>query len=286
MLLRAGSLTQKDLGSHLFLHETHNKVLRVLEQAEALTQRYHIVVANPPYMGKGQNPSLKRFLHDNFLDYKADLFAAFIVRARQLGHQTGYLGFMCPFTWMFIASYEKLRLNILETATLTSLIQLEYSGFEGATVPICTFTFCNAHHQHYKGAFIRLSAFRGSDSQSPKALEAIADKTSSWFYESTAEDLTKIPGSPIAYWASKVSTRAFSNRSIDDSFTAKKGMAIGDNAIFLRLWTEVSFGGICRNAFVGPEDTKERNGIRVCNGGEFRKWSGNQSHVVNWKKRR
>lgn len=166
------AVANKDLGGDLFLRETHLKVQTVLQQAEMLSKRYHCAVANPPYMNKFNGP-LKSFVEEHFKDFKSDLFSAFIIRSKALTVQGGLLGFMTPFVWMFISSYEKLRLNLLEQSTITSLIQLEYSGFEGATVPICTFTLLNDHLPDYKGGFVRLTDFRGSKLQGPKALEII-----------------------------------------------------------------------------------------------------------------
>ena len=110
---------------------------------------------------------------------------------------------MTPFVWMFISSYEKLRNQLIGTKTITSLIQLEYSGFDGATVPICTFTFENYHNEEYQGGYIRLSNFVGPAVQSKRALEAIANPDCGWFYRRSAKDFSVIPGSPIAYWVSQ-----------------------------------------------------------------------------------
>ena len=167
-------LETKNLGSNLFLADTHSKVLKVLRMAEALSPRYAVVVANPPYMGgKGMNERLGTWLKENYKDVKSDLFAAFIVRNTELALPKGQLGFMTPFVWMFISSYEKLRNFLIDQKTITSLVQLEYSGFDGATVPICTFTVENAHKPNYKGGYVRLSDFRGADQQGPRALEII-----------------------------------------------------------------------------------------------------------------
>ncbi|MGX9367229.1 BREX-1 system adenine-specific DNA-methyltransferase PglX [Desulfoplanes sp. PS50] len=156
---------------HRFLAK---RVEAFVQQAEMLGRKYDCVVANPPYMGsKGQNKAIKKFLKDNYPDTKADLFAAFIVRDLEMSTMGGQLGFMSPFVWMFISSYEKLRSFLIEQKTITSLIQLEYSGFEGATVPICTFTLENTHNPEYKGGYVRLSDFRGAAVQGPKALEII-----------------------------------------------------------------------------------------------------------------
>ncbi|MCS6174114.1 BREX-1 system adenine-specific DNA-methyltransferase PglX [Shewanella baltica] len=149
-------------------------LLPLLQQASVLAKRYDAVIANPPYMGsKFHIPVVKDYLKANFKGYEKDLFSAFIVRNLDLAKPRGQLGFMTPFVWMFISSYEELRNYIINEKTITSLIQLEYSGFDGATVPICTFTLENAHNPHFKGGYVRLSDFRGADQQGPRALEII-----------------------------------------------------------------------------------------------------------------
>lgn len=168
------TLDSKDMAGNLFLAETHQRVLCVLRMAEALSKRYAVVVANPPYMGgKGMNPRLSTWLKENYEPVKSDLFSAFILRNFALALPKGQLGFMTPFVWMFISSYEKLRSILIDQKTITSLIQLEYSGFDGATVPICTFTVENAYKPELRGGYVRLSDFRGADQQGPRALEII-----------------------------------------------------------------------------------------------------------------
>lgn len=167
-------LESKDVSGQLFLSPTHQKVLQALRQADYLSPKYHVVIANPPYMGsKGMNGRLGAWLKENYESVKSDLFSAFVMRNTELTLLKGHLGFMTPFVWMFISSYESLRLFLINQKTITSLIQLEYSGFDGATVPICTFTIENAHKPHFHGGYVRLSDFRGSDQQGPRALEII-----------------------------------------------------------------------------------------------------------------
>lgn len=116
----------------------------LIKQAKLMAMRYSYVVTNPPYMGgKGLNPALKTFLKDNYADVKSDLFSAFVLRNFEMSESHAQLSFMSPFVWMFISSYEKLRNFLIDKKTITSLIQLEYSGFDGATVPICTYTLAN-----------------------------------------------------------------------------------------------------------------------------------------------
>ena len=195
----------------------------------------------------------------------------------------GEVGIMCPFVWMFIGSYEKLRNLLIDEKTLTSLIQLEYSGFAGATVPICTFTFHNSKIEGYKGGYIRLSNFVGANVQAPKALEAIKNPTCGWFYRRDASTFHQIPGSPIAYWASDGILHAFSSDTIKNLAFAGIGMRTGDNKRFLRFWNEVSFTKM--GLRLSSSDEAVSTGakwIPYNKGGAFRRWYGNNEYVVNW----
>ena len=109
-----------------------------------LGQSYDVVVTNPPYINSSRmEGELKTYVDQNYPDTKADLFATFIIRCLEFCNEDGLTGYMTPFVWMFISSYEKLRVNLIEHHFINNLIQLEYSGFDGATVPICTFTLRN-----------------------------------------------------------------------------------------------------------------------------------------------
>ena len=263
----------------------NERVLGVLEQLAYLARKYHVVITNPPYMGGGMNDDLKAFLESNYHDVKSDLFAAFIVRNLELAMPRGQLGFMSPFVWMFISSYEKLRRLLIDTKTITSLIQLEYSGFEGAVVPICTFTLENAHHPDHRGGYVRLSQFRGSENQGPRALEAIANTSCTWFYRASTADFKKIPGAPIAYWLSERSREAFARfPGLGQLATMRKGLATGDNARFIRFWHEVADR---RTEFhCATRSETLNNGKRwypINKGGAYRKWFGNNETVANWE---
>jgi type II restriction/modification system DNA methylase subunit YeeA len=263
----------KDFGGDLLLRDVQERVLKVLEMAEALSPKYHVVVANPPYMGgKGMNGSIQEFLKEKFGDVKSDLFAAFMVRNTQLALPKGQLGFMTPFVWMFISSHEKLRNFVLTRKTITSLIQLEYSGFDGATVPICTFTLENSHRPNFEGGYIRLSDFRGASLQSPKTLEAIGNPDCGWFYRAAADRFNRIPGQPIAYTASEAVVSAFGTGTLEEDFASDGSLKTGNNEKYIRFHWEVQ--GSSRNSN-GPWRDHPK-------GGDFRKWSGNRESVVLW----
>ncbi|MBV7434871.1 BREX-1 system adenine-specific DNA-methyltransferase PglX [Cardiobacteriaceae bacterium TAE3-ERU3] len=279
-------LRAKDISGQLFLSNTHKKVLQVLHQVDYLSPKYHVVVANPPYMGgKGMNPRLAKWLKDHYQDMKSDLFAAFVVRNSELALAKGQLGFMTPFVWMFISSYEKLRHFIIDKKTITSLIQLEYSGFDGATVPICTFTLENAHREEYKGGYVRLSDFRGAENQAPRALEAIQNTDCGWFYRASAADFKKIPGSPVVYWIHSNAFISFENTiSLSQRYMPRQGLTTTDNNKFVRNWFEVPI----RKIGFGMETCEmalesKMKWFPMDKGGGFRKWYGNNTSIVNWE---
>lgn len=272
-----GDIQQKEAAAELIPY---------IQQAWILAQRYDAVVANPPYMGgKFQAPDVKKYLKDNFSGYEKDLFSAFIVRNLELSKNGAQLGFMTPFVWMFISSYEELRSHLINQEIITSLIQLEYSGFDGATVPICTFTLQKGHISDFTGSYIRLSEFRGATNQGPKTLEAIKNHDCGWFYEAKPDDFKQIPGLPIAYWVSEDIFSAFKNNGAFAEFAdARAGLQTSDNNRFLRLWHEVSITNIMFGAKNRAATINSKEKWFPCNkGGPYRKWFGNFEYVVNWK---
>jgi type II restriction/modification system DNA methylase subunit YeeA len=153
-------LTAKDLAGNLFLSGTHNKVLTALQQADYLSTKYHVVVANPPYMGgKGMNGRLAAWAKSNYPDSKADMFAMFIERNLQLTMPQGTVGMITMQSWMFLSSYEKLRTFILDQHTILSMAHLGARAFDsigGEVVSTTAFVLENMHKPEYKGAYLRL----------------------------------------------------------------------------------------------------------------------------------
>ncbi|WP_223877379.1 BREX-1 system adenine-specific DNA-methyltransferase PglX, partial [Lactiplantibacillus dongliensis] len=182
--------------------EMQAKLLRALTITETLCDTYNIVVTNPPYMNK-MEPSLKKYVKKYYNNYSGDLFSIFIYNNSNLAKQGGYSAFMTPFVWMFIKTYEKLREYLIENKKIDSLIQMEYSAFEEATVPINTFVVKNVQSED-TGTYLKLSAFKGGmDVQKDKTLAAISSPTTDYLYRTNQANFAKIPGIPIAYWASE-----------------------------------------------------------------------------------
>lgn len=264
------------------IEKTQEQLRNFVQVAVLLTQKYDVMVTNPPYLNKFA-PKLKKYIWDNYKDYKADIFSVFIYHNIELCKPNGYSAYMSPFVWMFIKTYEDLRKHIIKTKHISSLIQMEYSAFEEATVPICTFVLQNMRSEE-KGNYIKLSDFRGGmEVQRVKTLEAIRDPKCGYYYETNQENYEKIPGMPIAYDASDRAIINFNQKSFNDVAIARAGMITGNNAIFIRLWHEVSMKKVKLDAKNREEAIiSKRKWFPYSKGGGYRKWYGNNEYLVDW----
>lgn len=187
-----GQLTMEDAD---WLQNTRPMLKALARQAKVLAAKYPVVCTNPPYLNKIEG-RLKTFVIENYKDYSGDLFSVFTYRNLMFCKQDGYCGYMTPFVWMFIKTYEKLREFIIRSKSITTLVQMEYSAFEEATVPICSFVLRNGKTTE-NGLYFKLSDFKGGmEVQKQKVLEALADKNCGYFYEAD-QSKQQIPPSTI-----------------------------------------------------------------------------------------
>lgn len=274
-----GQLTMEDAD---WLQNTRPMLKALARQAKVLSAKYPVVCTNPPYLNKIEG-RLKTFVTENYKDYSGDLFSVFTYRNLMFCKQDGYCGYMTPFVWMFIKTYEKLREFIIQSKSITTLVQMEYSAFEEATVPICSFVLKNGKATE-NGLYFKLSDFKGGmEVQKQKVLEALADKNCGYFYETDQTNFSKIPGSPVAYWLSRQVFIAFSTiPGAGKYMDFKKGMSTGDNARFIRYWYEVGENvAIAISAEEAASSSKKW--FPINSGGEYRKWYGCNYYVTNWE---
>ena len=260
--------------------ENYQELLNDWNFKRLLSQKYTVVCTNPPYLNK-YNAALKTFVNKWYKDYSGDLFSVYIYRNFGFCKPNGYSAFMTPFVWMFIKTYENLRTYLIENKHLTTLVQMEYSAFEEATVPICTFVLQNRQSDEDSLCF-RLADFKGGmQVQNQKVLEAIANPNCGYFYETQQANFSKIPGSPIAYWISKKMGKVFDNTQLSNYLDVKQGTSTGNNDKFLRNWYEVSITNI--DLLHNPNDQFIKKWYPATKGGNFRKWYGNNDYIVNWE---
>ncbi|EAA3792456.1 BREX-1 system adenine-specific DNA-methyltransferase PglX [Salmonella enterica] len=253
-----------------------------IQQSWILAQRYDAVVANPPYMGNGgMNSDLKIFAKTYYPDSKSDLFAIFMQHAFSLLKKHGFNAQINMQSWMFLSSYEALRIWLLDNKTIISMAHLgarAFSQINGEIVQTSAWVIQNIHIINHIPTFFRL--VEGNEEEKSKRLIS-GDKKITGISQL---DFKKIPGAPLAYWASKETLKLFvANLRLSEKLTTREGMATGNNEKFLRYWFEISTAEIGFNIVNNSQsiDTRKRY-FPYIKGGNFRRWTGNFLYVVNW----
>ena len=276
-------LREHQMGQDLFLADVHQKVLKALRQADYLSPKYHVVVANPPYMGgKGMNAELKAFAKEQFQGTRSDLFAMFIERNVEIALSRGFVGMITMQSWMFLGSYEEFRHFLLTSVHIESMVHLGTRAFDtigGEIVSTTAFILCKQMVSHRNGCFFRLIKGNG---EVAKRDAFINTKNSP--YNVSGERLLSIPGAPIAYWLSEAGFAACANYENIGSFVeAKSGMSSCNSDRFLRIWHEVSCERISRNSRSHEEARESKAKWFPYNkGGGDRRWYGYNEVVINW----
>lgn len=271
----ARAVRLKDFGGDLLLREVQERVLKVLEMAEALSPKYYVVVANPPYAGaKGLNPQIQEYLKSKYSDCKADLFAAFIQRGLMLVKPKAISAMVTMESWMFLSSYEKLRLFLLESATISNMLHMPYLGKGGTSMGISfgttAFVAENRISSNEKGNFLCVRYYETDENGVPLEFPPQNERTG----KVSSKDFKSIPGGPLAYWANEKTRSAFSSGKSFKSFANPKvGMQTANNDYFLRFWWEVS---VNKCSFYSGS----KKWISYSKGGEFRRWWGNNDHIL------
>lgn len=281
------ALEAKDVSGQLFLKATHDKVLQTLRQAEYLSHKYHIVIANPPYMGsKGMNGRLGLWAKDNYPNSKSDLFAMFIERNLDLAQKLGTVAMITMQSWMFLSTLERLRTHLLESNTFLTMAHLGANAFDsigGEVVQTTAFVLLKHRDYLYKGEYVRLSDGNSESDKQKGFNRSKVDR--SLRFKASASDFAVIPGSPIAYWANPKLLNIFaSSCKISDHFSPKTGMTTGDDNRFLRLWHEPSISNENFNLDSSLQTMESCvKWVPYNKGGISERWYGNSGVVVNWE---
>ena len=259
---------------HLSREIILDSILPLVKVANILSQRYDVVVTNPPYMGGSMNATLVNYLKQHHPDTKTDLFAVFIDRCHAFCKRNGKVSLVTPEAWMFLLSYAPLRERMLSLAQIDSLVHLGNGAFE-AGFGTCAFAFSNTNTQsQFKGIFIDLRESKDKDADFFKA-KYVSPATSLFF---------DLPDNVLAYWCSMNMVHVFENTPIEKSskYELESGIVTGDNAKFLRLWHEVSQAN---TALINPTlsclDDYSIKWVKCNKGGGYHKWYGAYEYVIN-----
>lgn len=272
-----------------FIPEAIRAQLPAFELILALTEKYHALVMNPPYMGAGSmNEVLSKYVKKNYEEGKADLFSTFMMLSIDRLVVNGKYGMINMQSWMFLSSFEKLRNTFLNNYHIENMLHLGPRTFDelsGEVVQNTAFVIAK-YKSDEGGVYFRLVDGKNCTDKKDMFLRALREHTSKVYYQNVFQsNFEKIPGCPIGYWISPNILRIFtSNLALSAVCSPTQGLATADNARFLRLWFEVSRSRIG----FGFENAASaaRSGLKWFShnkGGGFRRWYGNQDYVINWE---
>lgn len=287
---------------------------RLIIQQKIMTDRYDVVITNPPYMGgRGFDDKLKKYVEKNYKDTKSDLFAVFIEKCNEFTKKDRYTAMITMPSWLFLSSFEILREKLINEKVITSLLHMG-RGIFGIDFGSTAFVLKNSILSDFKGNYFRLhqrnfqhilytdiekiflnakknknykydfNLYR-DDSGINEISEISIETGQKISYQVNQKEFEKIPGSPIAYWVSDKVREIFEkNQKLGDIGEAKQGLATADNDRFLRLWNEINYNKIGFGMKNSEEAVESRKKWFPYNkGGDKRKWYGNQEYLVNWE---
>lgn len=255
--------------NYQFFSEGAALLKKLLVQAKVMTEKYDVMITNPPYLGITKMEAVpKEYLIENYPDSKSDMFAMFM--EAPFVKANGFRAIVNPDSWMFLISFEKLRQKILVTASIINMVHLGMGAFD-ATVQTTAFVLRHSI-ANYNGSFFRLVDAKDKESTflDSKPLTA------------TPEKYSAIPSMPIAYWVGKkVSEIYCNNKTIESIADVRHGMSTGKNEWFVRLWHEVDWPKIDTHITDREQIPYSAGKYFPYNkGGDFRRWYGNAENVL------
>lgn len=262
------------------VEDTAEQLNRLINVGETMAQKYWVTCTNPPYAGTSNlSANVNNFVKKNYPDSKADLYAVFIERCRQMTVNNGFQAMITQHSWMFLSSFEKLRekMMLTETVNMAHLGARAFEEIGGEVVQTTAFVRCANHVEGYKGTYCRLIE---PTSQQGKEDMFLARENR---YTAEQDNFEKIPGMPVAYWLTNRALYAFECDILENQIIGSVGIQTGDNDRFVHLWWEIIFKDICFSAKKIEDSFQIQKYFPYNKGGEFRKWEGNDSYVVLWK---
>ena len=265
------------------VEDTAEQLNRFIDIGETMARKYWVTCTNPPYAGTSNlSANVNNFVKKNYPDSKADLFAVFIERCRQMTVNNGFQAMITQHSWMFLSSFEKLRekMMLTETVNMAHLGARAFEEIGGEVVQTTSFVRCANHVNGYKGTYCRLIE---PTSQQGKEDMFLAGENR---YTANQDDFAKIPGAPIAYWIGQNVFRVFSEKCVRNYAEPRHGMSTGNNDLCLKVWFEISEDKVCFDA--GSLDEFDLSKCKYApykKGGSFRLWYGNNDYVIAYDKK-
>ena len=257
-----------------------DELLPLVKCAELLAKKYDVVVTNPPYLGlRSIGAKTLEYIQTNYPDSKNDFFAVFIDKCIKFTKACGKTALVTAESWLSLSSFEKIRLSVLKTTTINSMLHLGNGAFDAGFGTVA-FSLTKLFISEYCGTYYKLNDIEDSMSKE----RAVIEKDATVQYFSRQSDFSYIPGAAVSYWVSQRLFDCFTRYTpLGDIAEPRQGLTTCDNDRFMRFWHEVCFNNIAfQCASTDESKSLPQKWYPYNKGGEPRKWYGNNEYIVNW----
>ncbi|MBN1139858.1 MAG: hypothetical protein JXM73_25020, partial [Anaerolineae bacterium] len=260
----ARALRQHDLNAQLFAQEASKGV----QLLDVFLDSYDVLVMNPPY---GQ--ALDWSLITNAQEANYNLYCAFLLRARELIAQGGYVGALTDRTYMQLVSFENFRMHLLHALPILAAVDLGWDVLDDANVATCAAIFGRANESG-QATFVRCLDVEAKEEHYQSRLNVlkVGEKGSDTFTVDL-KDFEIIPTHPYSYWAPRSIVTAFRDWGTLEPSVAivRKGLSPGHSPRFVREHWEVR-----------PSSIGMHYWAPYANGGSFSPYYRDNESVVFW----
>ena len=261
------------------------RIRKALEMAEYLSEKYHIVVTNPPYMDSSRmDKPLLTFTKKLYPNSKHDLCTVFIERSQSFIYKNGYNAMITQQGWMYLSGYINLRFSMLSNIALLSIIHIGTNGFDsfgGEVVSTVAFVSTKALGTNN----LQIINLQNGSNEKEKNTILLNSIDNCSYYSMQSDFYASLPDYILAYWISPKIREAFTqNDSLTFFGEARQGLASGDNNRFLRYWFEVEHIKIIFKAKSSDDLSLGLKYVPHIKGGSYRKWYGNYEYVIAFDK--
>lgn len=255
------------------------KTNEAMDFLKIISQKYDVVVANPPYTDSSDfGKELKAFIEENYkkpYKFNTNLYACFIKRCSELADYDGKVGMIHPHTFMFIKTFEDVRKFMLEETHINVMVDYGLDRVNlfgpGILLDATFYTLDMNKQEKTDGVYFNITANQQEKYKKGSLAQAYDDFINGIpndrAYTLPQSKLKGIKSYPFIYWISDEFREKFNSASLEEVTHVLQGLVTGDNNRFYRYWWEI-------------EDNDKW--FDCPKGGPYNKWFGNQWLKVNW----
>ena len=250
---------------------------------DIISQKYDVVVANPPYTDSGDfGTELKKFIEENYkkpLKFNSNLYACFIKRCCELAGDDGKVGMVNPPTFMYIKTFEDLRKYMLTETHISLFVEWGYLGMFSSFARVDSAVFIlDKDNRKGESTFIKLNDLYEMKRKDVlfKAYEDLCNgQPNDRVYSLPQSKLKGIKSYPFIYWISDEFREKFGQTIMDEIFDIRAGIQTSNNNRFLRYPWEITD--------LRTSNNDKGRWVLYAKGGPYCKWHGNIWLTIDWK---